>query len=304
MSNRLPHALALAAAGATWVMIVAGGLVTNTGSALAVPDWPTTFGENMFVFPWSRMVGGILFEHAHRLLGTLVGLLTLALGLTLWARDRRPAFRTLGLVAILLVSVQGLLGGLRVLWLQEALAIVHGVLAQAFFGVTVALALGTSAAWDLPRRAASLRGIARLGRIAVAALAGQIALGALTTHRGWLTAHLAGAVVVAALLGTLALRAWGGDEPELRRAGRVLGLCLLLQIGLGTGAWLGRFGGAELPGGVAVAVGLPVAHRAASAVLVAATLTAALLAWRWSAPTGADPRGATAARAVSTGAPA
>src|SRR5262249_35775135 len=75
-SQRLtPHGLAMVTAGATLVLVVAGGLVTNTGAALAVPDWPTTFGHNMFLFPWSGMVGGIFYEHSHRLLGALVGLL-------------------------------------------------------------------------------------------------------------------------------------------------------------------------------------------------------------------------------------
>jgi len=64
------------------LLIIVGGLVTNTGSALAVPDWPTTFGHNMFLFPWSRMIGGIFYEHAHRLIGSGVGLLTMALAIT------------------------------------------------------------------------------------------------------------------------------------------------------------------------------------------------------------------------------
>ena len=78
-------------AAATGVLIVFGGLVTNTGAALAVPDWPTTFGHNMFLFPWSRMVGGVFYEHSHRLLGSLVGLLTLALAAALWRARRAPA---------------------------------------------------------------------------------------------------------------------------------------------------------------------------------------------------------------------
>src|SRR5882724_7714618 len=74
--RRWPHRLAVITAGATILLIFVGGLVTNTGSALAVPDWPTTFGYNMFLYPWSRMVGGVFYEHSHRLIGSLVGLLT------------------------------------------------------------------------------------------------------------------------------------------------------------------------------------------------------------------------------------
>jgi heme a synthase len=80
----MAHRLAVAALAATAVLIVLGGLVTNTGAALAVPDWPSTFGHNMFLFPWSRMVGGVFYEHSHRLAGALVGLLTVALAAALW----------------------------------------------------------------------------------------------------------------------------------------------------------------------------------------------------------------------------
>jgi len=76
--NRWIHRFSLLTAGATFVLVVAGGLVTSTGSGLAVPDWPTTFGHNMFLYPWSKMVDGILIEHGHRLIGAGVGLLTLA----------------------------------------------------------------------------------------------------------------------------------------------------------------------------------------------------------------------------------
>ena len=85
------HSLALATLAATAVLIVLGGLVTNTGAALAVPDWPSTFGHNMFLFPWSRMVGGVFYEHSHRLAGALVGLLTVALAAALWRELVRRA---------------------------------------------------------------------------------------------------------------------------------------------------------------------------------------------------------------------
>ena len=98
-----PHRLACVTAGATVGLIVAGGLVTNTGAALAVPDWPTTFGHNPFLFPWSGMVGGVLVEHGHRLLGSLIGLLTVGLAVALGFGDPRRWVRGLGLVAVVLV---------------------------------------------------------------------------------------------------------------------------------------------------------------------------------------------------------
>ena len=144
------HRLAVVTVVATLVLILFGGLVTNTGAALAVPDWPTTFGHNMFLFPWSQMVGGVFYEHTHRLLGALVGVLTLALAVALWRAGGR--LRGLGLLAVALVSVQGLLGGLRVVLLKETLAIVHGCLAQAFFALIVTLAFLTSAQAGTPPR--------------------------------------------------------------------------------------------------------------------------------------------------------
>src|SRR3970282_275110 len=106
----LAHRLALSTAVATVVLIVFGGLVTNTGAALAVPDWPTTFGHNLFLFPWSGMVGGVLVEHVHRLLGAGIGMLTIALAATLALGDSRRWVLGLGLLAVVLVCAQGLVG--------------------------------------------------------------------------------------------------------------------------------------------------------------------------------------------------
>ena len=143
----LAHRLAVVTAAATFVLILFGGLVTSTGAGLTVPDWPSTFGQNMFLFPWARMVGGVLFEHSHRLLGALVGLLTLGLGATLML-DRRAGWpRALGAAAGILVCAQGLLGGLRVVLRDDTLAIVHGCAAQAFFALLVALTVVTSPGW-------------------------------------------------------------------------------------------------------------------------------------------------------------
>ena len=112
--NPWPHRLAVVTTAATVLLIFVGGLVTNTGSALAVPDWPTTFGYNMFLYPWSRMVGGIFYEHSHRLIGSVVGLLTVSCALTLWWMEPRQWLRRLGALALLAVIIQGVLGGLHI----------------------------------------------------------------------------------------------------------------------------------------------------------------------------------------------
>src|SRR5712691_6451293 len=105
------HRFAVLTATATFVLLFVGGLVTSTGSGLAVPDWPLSFGQ---VFP--PMVGGVLYEHGHRLAASLVGVLTLALALWLVVGESRPVVRALGLVALFAVILQGVLGGVTVLY--------------------------------------------------------------------------------------------------------------------------------------------------------------------------------------------
>ena len=136
-----PHRLAVVLGCATFPLLFIGGLVTSKGAGLAVPDWPTTFGYNMFLYPWSAMIGNILYEHSHRLVAACVGLLTTALAVALWFGERRTWLRWLGVTALLVVIAQGVLGGLRVVLLQSTLAILHACLAQAFFALTVGLAL-------------------------------------------------------------------------------------------------------------------------------------------------------------------
>src|SRR5205085_11878663 len=99
---------------ATLLLICSGGMVTSKGVGLAVPDWPTTFGYNMFLFPISKWVGGIFFEHVHRLIASTVGILTIILTLWLWQGQTHRWLRNLGFAALALVILQGVLGGLRV----------------------------------------------------------------------------------------------------------------------------------------------------------------------------------------------
>ena len=152
-----PHRLAVITACATFPLLFIGGLVTSKGAGLAVPDWPTTFGYNMFLYPWSKMVGNIFYEHSHRLVASAVGFLTIALALSLWLQERRKWLRWLGVIALALVVLQGVLGGLRVTLLEQSLAIVHASLAQAFFALTVSLALFTSPEWRREDRRTAAR---------------------------------------------------------------------------------------------------------------------------------------------------
>src|SRR5262249_38169205 len=233
------HGLAIVTAGATLLLIMAGGVVTSTGAGLAVPDWPTTFGYNLFLFPWSRMVGAVLIEHAHRLLGAAVGVLTVGLAIATWVTRRERRLRALAVIAVALVCVQGLLGGLRVVLRQEALAVVPGCLAQGFFALTATLVTMTGPEWRRPARAAHLSGsVVCLATGVAMLLGGQIVLGALTTHAGWLPAHLGGAAVTVIGTGALVVSAWGraGTPGPIRWRGHLIGGLPVRQVGLRVGA--------------------------------------------------------------------
>src|SRR5213592_3978978 len=136
------------AAFATLLLICSGGMVTSKGVGLAVPDWPTTFGYNMFLFPVSKWVGGILFEHTHRLIGSLVGFLTIMLAVWLWLSEDRQWVRNLGVIALGGVILQGILGGLRVTMMKDEIGIFHACIAQAFLGLLVVIALVTTNFWQ------------------------------------------------------------------------------------------------------------------------------------------------------------
>jgi len=130
-------------------LIFAGGLVTSTGSGLAVPDWPNTYGEFMFTFPFSKWVGGIFYEHLHRLLASFVGFLTLILSIWLWRTESRLWMKKLGFFALGTVIVQGILGGLTVIFLLPTfISMTHGILAQTFFCITIAIAYSLSKEWN------------------------------------------------------------------------------------------------------------------------------------------------------------
>jgi cytochrome c oxidase assembly protein subunit 15 len=269
----LRHRLALVTWMATLVLVVFGGLVTNTGSALAVPDWPTTFGHNMFLFPWSAMVGGIFYEHSHRLLGALVGLLTLGLAAVLWPAGGR--LRVAGLAALGIVIVQGVLGGLRVVLLQPVLAIVHGCLAQAFLALLAILVLAT---W--PGVVAPTVVLERSTRALALAAAGliylQIVFGALLTHAGWLELHLTGALAVFVVAPMLAARLRRSADPVAARVAPGLTILLVVQLILGA-ATLAARSAPELA--AALALALPVAHRLVAGLILGAAVVLAVRAW-------------------------
>ena len=131
----------------TFLLIGLGGLVTSHGAGMSVPDWPNTYGYNMFAFPISKWVGGIFYEHTHRLLASAVGLLTTILTVWLWLKDSRQWMKWLGVAAFLGVIAQGILGGLRVTLHMNSLGVFHATIAQLFFILVCAIALFTSRFW-------------------------------------------------------------------------------------------------------------------------------------------------------------
>jgi cytochrome c oxidase assembly protein subunit 15 len=295
MERRGLSTLAWILSAATFLLVVAGGLVTSTGSGLSVPDWPTTYGWNMFTFPLSKWVGNIRFEHSHRLIASAVGLLTVAFAVAAFATARSRAVRLLAAVAVGAVVLQGILGGLTVRYLlPPPISVAHACLAQTFFCLTVTLAVltGRDSREPILAPAHDRRG---LSAAAFSALFVQLVLGAWMRHSaaglaipdfpssfgraipprwdggiGLAFAHRAWALVVAALVAALAAGVLRDTESlRLRRPAAALLALLPLQIALGAASvWTAR------------AVPVTVAHVAVGAMLLATTAALSLRLFR------------------------
>jgi heme a synthase len=185
-ASRPLHRFAQLVVLATFCLIFAGGLVTSKGAGLAVPDWPTTFGYNMFLYPVSKWQGGIFFEHVHRLVASLIGLLTIVLTVWIWRKEQRTWVKRLSLGAFVLVVAQGVMGGLRVTELSIVLAMIHGCTAQLFLCVLILISAALSPAWIAGGGAGSLRPllIRRLAWLLVASVCLQLIIGAVMRHAG------------------------------------------------------------------------------------------------------------------------
>ena len=288
-NTRLSHGayrLALTTAWVTGLLLVIGGLVTSKGAGLAVPDWPTTFGYNMFLYPWSKMVGGIFYEHSHRLVASGVGLLTLILAVLLWFREPRKWVRWLGTIALGLVVIQGVLGGLRVVLLEQILGVIHGSMAQVFFALIVSLALFTSKEWEDRTKGIHIPEAGHLRRLCLLTTGFiylQGMLGAVLRFTGsFLEFHvlLAFLVAVHVILVIFRVQRFGPDQRKLVGPALLLGALLILQLALGLGSYLGKFAPLGLvltPGAV---VGLTTAHMVVGALMLATSLVLTLRCYR------------------------
>ena len=285
-----PHRLALLTGGATFLLILAGGVVTNTGSGLAVPDWPTTFGYSMFAYPMSKMVGGVLYEHTHRLIGSVVGLLTVALCVSLWVAESRRWVRWLGTVAVAGVIAQGTLGGLRVVLVQSELALIHGAVAYAFLGLIASLAVVTGPSWPGQAEgegAQTLTPLRRLTLTTAATIYVQILFGTILTHTGTrLDAHLTIAALVSALVLVVSARVLRAQtaRPWLAAPARTLQFLWVLQLLLGLGAYVAKFGVGGVPMVPWLGMFFSVTHRLTGGLMLVASLTLTLRVLRLTTP--------------------
>jgi cytochrome c oxidase assembly protein subunit 15 len=289
------HRFACLLAGATFLLIVAGANVTSHRAGLSVPDWPTTYGQFMFSFPMSKWVGNILYEHGHRLIASVIGILTIILAVWLVRVELRRWVRRLGIAAVATVIAQGILGGLTVkLMLPPPVSIAHACLAEAFFCITVALAFVTSENWwqpALPAEISNARLAQRFILASTIAVYAQVILGATVRHAEWgIFAHILGAAavfgcVISSLFAALFTIRHRGF---LRHA--ILLLCLVTaQIALGLVTLIVRLPKNTDEQLSTIQVLVPTAHLALGALVLATSLVMTLKAFRFLAAPGEEP---------------
>jgi len=276
------HRFALLTAGATLLLLVAGALVTSNDAGLAVPDWPLSYGRLM-----PPMVGNIFYEHGHRMVATFVGLLTVILALWLWRREPRRWVRRLGLAALGAVILQGVLGGITVLFLlPRPVSLAHASLAQIFFCLAVTLAVVTGRTWqeEKPRLLdAASPPLRQLAEAAALMLFVQLLLGAAYRHSlTSIVPHLVGAAGVTFVVVRVVnhVRALEWRPRELWRPASALAGLVAVQLLLGPAAYLARLAAIESPQPTVLMVALTVAHVAVGGLALAASVVLALYCHR------------------------
>lgn len=309
-----PHRWAVVLACATFPLVWVGGLVTTTDAGMAVPDWPNTYGYNLFLYPWQSWLAGpwdLFVEHGHRMLAATVGLITIGMLFVFMRLERRNWVRGMGFAALGLVIFQGALGGMRVLFDERTLAMLHGMTGPLFFGLTVALAVITSQSWLSGADAASRTSTRGGGQIRIVATVTavlaylQIVLGAVLRHvpvdsqpgafllavkfhlflAGVLTLHIA-------LLAWLVLIRARQLRPLGRLAGILIGLTVI-QLALGAATWVVKYSvpawasswvfnsGMVIQDGGWLQTHIITAHVATGSALLGTTIALALYAHRF-----------------------
>ena len=284
--NRGLHRFAAFTAFLTLLLIVAGALVTSNDAGLSVPDWPTSFGS---LYKMPRMIGGIFYEHGHRMLAEFVGLLTIVLAVWTWRAEKRLWLRLLGVAALGTVIFQGLLGGITVLfYLPPVISSAHAAMAQTFFCIAVLIAVSTGPRWveEPPRAEADARrpSLFTLALLSIFVLYVQLILGAMFRHKGlsWWP-HVVHAGIVAFVLSWTAIRAISvyPRVDAVRRPAIVMLSLMVTQLCLGFLAFITRVmwghdaAQPEMPMIVSTVV-----HVAVGALLLATAVILAIQVWR------------------------
>lgn len=313
--SRAVHGLAVVLTIAVFPLIWVGGLVTTYDAGMAVPDWPGTYGWNMFAYPASTWLFGpfdLMVEHSHRLLASLAGLLSIGLVVTALRYDARVWFRWWCVWVLIAVIAQGALGGARVVLDQRTFAMIHGCTGPLFFAIATATAVMSSAWWrkhgappEVPtvRTASGGRKLAYLAAILVVCSYCQLILGAQlrhvtaaishTTFMAFVHSHLALAFLVALLTLCLAgFSAFSQKFPrQISRPAGLLAAVVLIQIGLGFGTWVVNYAlpwseiTPALAGYTIISKGfweslIVTAHMAIGSLIISLSTVIALRAWR------------------------
>lgn len=283
--NSAFHRFAVFTACATFILIIAGALVTSNDAGLSVPDWPTSYGHVFRLPPW---IGGVRYEHSHRMIAGFTILLTTAIALWTWLADRRRWMKALALGALGTIIVQAVLGGMTVLhFLPPAISTAHAAVAQTFFCIAVLIAVFTGRKW-VEETSPQLTdhghpSVLTLSLLSIFILYVQLVLGAMFRHHGmpWWP-HVLNAVVVALVLTWTAVRALTQfpRADAIRRPAILLLFILVLQLCLGFAAFLTRVvWGSDAPQPEPSMVLATVSHVAMGALLLAATAVLTLQVW-------------------------
>lgn len=287
------HGLVVLATALTFPLLLSGGSVSVYRVGMAVPDWPTTFGVNMFLYDMLNSSWGVQLEHSHRLLGSAVGLVCVAVFLAFLVAEPRRWLKGLAFAALVGVSLQGVLGGIRVLRVSTPLALLHGCTAELFFAFMVAFCVLSGRDWATPVDArpdpARLR---RKTLVTLIMVYAQVVLGAWVRHYGdtvGLLVHAFFATTVWGHATAIAIRVLRrrSELPELAPSARAMLVLVTAQLALGVLSWwlLRPFDGLPhevLPGQAAVRI----AHQGLAAFLLAASIVLTLRTYRHLSPRG------------------
>ncbi len=270
------HRYATFIAVCTFLLIMAGALVTSNDAGLSVPDWPTSFGS----FRMPRMVGGVKFEHGHRMIAGTVGILTIILALWIWRQESRRWVKWVAFAAVMAVLAQALLGGITVLfYLPVAISTAHATLGQIFFCLAASLAFFTSAGWrwDEPKGEDTARPhLRQYTPILSGVILLQLILGAVYRHskNGIITPHVVGACVVTLMVGhvvsTVLMRF--SKQPGLLRPTLLLGGLVVVQLFLGIGSYFMKMAARSAPQPLPPVVDITTAHVAVGALILVTSL--------------------------------